>query len=361
MLASDDPRHILARRLRELREEHWPGWKLTQGQLAEALGGKEPISVPLISSWESHSNPKAPPEHRLRAYATFFATERSVEHRPFQLLAVSQLTVEERARRDVLLQELTLLRRAALGQVPPAGSYDGTIWQFPPGQDVTIVGSELPERLRQNVPYTDPDSPDYIEMYRYPDLDALFELHGHLRAVNPNSQVNLRTASELAADDYTAHLVLLGGVDWNAVTANLLDLVELPVRQENREPASEPGGFEVTTRNERKVFRPILRKSKGQDALVEDVAHFYRSPSPFNLKRTVTICNGCFQRGTLGAVRALTDARFRERNELYVRERFPGWETFSIVFRVTVAGGHVVTPDWTRPDIRLHEWPMEVD
>ena len=34
-----DPRHLLAQRLRALREEHWPGMKITQGQLAQALGG----------------------------------------------------------------------------------------------------------------------------------------------------------------------------------------------------------------------------------------------------------------------------------------------------------------------------------
>ena len=37
------------------------------------------------------------------------------------------------------------------------------------------------------------------------------------------------------------------------------------------------------------------------------MAHFYRSPNPFNHKRTVTVLNGMFSRGTLGAVRALTE------------------------------------------------------
>ena len=34
-----DPRQVLARRLRALREEHWPGRKVNQAQLAAALSG----------------------------------------------------------------------------------------------------------------------------------------------------------------------------------------------------------------------------------------------------------------------------------------------------------------------------------
>ena len=47
-----DRRLPLARRLRALRQERWPGISLTQGELAQALGGDYRLSVPLISSWE---------------------------------------------------------------------------------------------------------------------------------------------------------------------------------------------------------------------------------------------------------------------------------------------------------------------
>jgi hypothetical protein len=93
-------------------------------------------------------------------------------------------------------------------------------------------------------------------------------------------------------------------------------------------------------------------------SLIEDVAHFFRAPNPLNEKRTITICNGMYQRGTLGAVRALTDVRFRDRNEAHLRERFAGQRTFSIVTRVEVILGAAVTPDWTSSDDLLHEWPV---
>jgi hypothetical protein len=69
------------------------------------------------------------------------------------------------------------------------------------------------------------------------------------------------------------------------------------------------------------------------------------------------VLNGMFSRGTFGAVRALIDPRFRDRNEEYVQERFTGSDTFSVLTRVDVVRGRVLTPDWTNPVTRLHEWP----
>jgi hypothetical protein len=90
--------------------------------------------------------------------------------------------------------------------------------------------------------------------------------------------------------------------------------------------------------------------------LLEDVALFARAVSPFNRKRTVTICSGMYGRGTYGAVRALTDARFRDRNAEYLDSRFAGSEAFCILTRVRVVNGATLTPDWTTGDYTLFEW-----
>jgi transcriptional regulator with XRE-family HTH domain len=350
--AEDAAAQRLARRLRSLRT----GRRITQGDLAEALGA----SVPLISSWETRNNPKAPPEERLEAYAAFFATERSMAQTPFRVLERSQLTSEERASRDELLRELTSLRSGAQGQEPGSTTADDPFtashWRFPPDQDITMVCSAFPPSYLESMPYTDPQAPDYVDLYRFADLDALLELFGHIRAANPTNNVRIRTPAEVMTDDYTSHLVLLGGVDWNTITAEMLHRLDVPVQQLARESEDVPGGFRVGA-DETRLFKPTLQKKKdGKEVLTEDVAHFFRAPSPLNDKRTVTICNGMYQRGTLGAVRALTDARFRDRNERYLGERFAGEDTFSVISRVKVILGNVVTPDWTADDV-LHEWP----
>lgn len=358
MNPAEEPAALLARRLRSLRQKGLPGKPVTQEQFAEALD----VSPALISSWERPGRPVLPPRNRIEAYATFFATARSVERRPCRL--VSDLTSEEQARRELLLRELTELRDRVLGETPASAESPSVddLWHFTPGQDITIVCSELPPRLRQKLPYSshddDPDyeHPDYVELYRYADLDALLDLHGHLRAVNPESKVQVRGPSSLKDDEYSSHLVLLGGVDFNRVTADVLEMLDLPVEQVGRVDDADPGAFKVVEGDEQQLFQPRLRKVNGKDVLVEDVAHFYRSPNPVYDKRTVTICNGMYQRGTLAAVRALTDSRFRDGNHRYVRTRFQDSDTFSIISRVRMVPRNVVTPDWANPDNRLHEW-----
>ncbi|MFD7654652.1 XRE family transcriptional regulator [Actinosynnema sp. NPDC059797] len=352
----------MARRLRALREETWPEVRITQGDLADALSAEKPASVPLLSSWESRTKPKAPPLHRLAAYATFFATKRSVAERPYRLLDVDDLTADELRRREELLAELTGLRAAGRRDLAPAAAADGRdpgFWHFDDRHVITIVVAQLPREMRDRMPYADPTKPDYVELHTYADLDALIELHGHIRAVNPRSQVNFRTDTDLSHDDYTTHLVLLGGVDWNCASRELQDRVDLPVEQVGRHHESEPGGFVARLPDgTERLYAPVLGTSPDRhDVLNEDVAHFYRGPNPFNHKRTVTVCNGMYGRGTLGVVRALTDARFRDRNSEYLETRFAGAEAYSVLTRVLVVNGQVVTPDWDLPGSRLLEWP----
>jgi hypothetical protein len=110
-----DPRQVLARRLRALREEHWPGRKVNQAQLAAALSGAgKPVSVPLISSWESRTNPVVPPASRIQDICRFYSSPRSLDGKVGRLLSLDELTAPERAAWEGLLRELTLLRSEAL-------------------------------------------------------------------------------------------------------------------------------------------------------------------------------------------------------------------------------------------------------
>jgi transcriptional regulator with XRE-family HTH domain len=340
----------LARRLKGLREEQWPDAGLTQAQLAQALGG---LSISLISSWENAEKPTRPPARRLEAYATLFATRRSLTGGSLRVLTLEELTDDEQDQRKELLDELLWLRE---GNEPvPAKVGAADLWTFDdPDQRITIVCAQLPEKYRRHLSYADPESADFVSLYTYADPDALIELFGHIRARNPENPVTFRTSDGLEPDDYTSHLVLLGGVDWNSVTRDVIGRADLPVEQVAREEDAEHGGFRVQENGRSKLIEPHL-DARGH--LLEDVAHFYRGVSPFNRKRTVTVCNGMYGRGTQGAVRALTDARFLDRNTAYIRERFGDAKSFSIISRVLVVDGNGLTPDWTLEENRLHEWP----
>jgi len=359
---SPDPRQSLARYLRLLREERWPNVRITQPQLAQALGGKRPLSVPLISSWESASSPKIPPIPRLEAYATFFATERSAAEDPPRMLSPDEMTEPERLARDELLRDLMSLRKEAMRATgTPSSSMDFEAlsigpWRFDDGRPITIVCAQLPPDMLQQMPHTARDDPDFSELYAYADLDSLFELHGHLRAANPTSQINVRTAQRLNPDDYTTHLVSLGGVDWNRAASPLLDQLQLPVRQVANSDSREGEFFEVELNGRTVEYRPRLDNMQGRETLREDVALFARAVNPYNRLRTVSICTGMYSSGSYGAVRALTDARFRDRNAAYLYHRFGSSESFCILTRVVIASGTPLTPDWTVPENRLYEW-----
>ncbi|PZS25182.1 MAG: hypothetical protein DLM59_20645 [Pseudonocardiales bacterium] len=363
----------LAQQLRSLREEHWPGLNLTQAQLGEALGGKgAPLSVALISSWESLTRPRVPPPSRLAAYATLFATDRSVDGQHIRLLDPAKLTDDERASRDELAQRLSTLRTAALAALDARrgtvradeaviDTFGSGTWRFADGRPITIVCSALPRPDRGQLPHSDPASPYFVEAYAYAELDALIELYGHIRAVNPLNQVNIRLPDALEPDDYVTHLVLLGGTESNEATKFALDRLDLTVHQILTGDQTRNSYFEVAEGSKARQYRPLVRETSRGTELVEDVGHFFRGVNPFNVKRTVTICNAMFGRGALGVVRALTDSWFRDRNEAYISGRFPDRRTFSILARVPVLTGRTMTPDWTLPHVRLHVWPPPAD
>jgi transcriptional regulator with XRE-family HTH domain len=338
----------LADRLRDLRQTGRKGHKLTQRELARALA----VSVPLISSWDHGT---VPPPERLEDYARLFAgSDGGLALRP-----ADELEPDDQRRHRALVAELLRLRDQAADPVEVTTAPNPL--QFPPGEGITIVCSALPSHLRAALGNASPDDPDYIESYKYADLDALIELLLNIRTLNATNPITVGTPGELSSDDLNEHLIALGGVDFNAVTAAALtDLAHMPVSQQERPTEEDTGAFSVRFPDgERKQIKPKLHHEQGKTTLREDVAQFLRAPNPYNRFRTLTVFNGMYSRGSFGAVRALTHPDFRERNAAYISRRFPDVDTYSIVSRVKIVANEVVVPDWTADDIRLHEWPEE--
>ncbi|WP_231954756.1 XRE family transcriptional regulator [Actinoplanes derwentensis] len=340
-------------RLRELRKSWWPDVSVTQAELAEALSGRKRASVQLISSWESSTSPAPPPEDRLNAILTFFSSRRSIESRPYRLVAEQELTGEESATRALLRDELFALRAAAVADAAtgypanPMSIVGRGPWHYKEGP-ILIVCSEPENEAWPSIP-----DPDVAKLSRLADLDSLFELHGHLRAVNPDLDVGYVSAREMTETDWTAHLVLLGGVDWNKATSNALRLTPVPVTQLSADDDPSRGCFQVVTETESLSFSPEFDIREDTHVLIQDVGHFFRAPNPLNRERTITVCNGMFGSGVYGAVRTLTHDIFREKNADFLAQTFTG-DAFSLLFRVQVLNGIAVTPDWTAPGTVLH-------
>jgi hypothetical protein len=338
----------LARRLRELRNSHWPDVDLTQAQLATAFSTESRVVSATISSWESTTSPKTPTAARLSAYARFFATRRSLEDGP-HLIPEGELAEDEQGRFQALEKELLGLLHAK--DMPRRSTFT-----FDVGP-VTVICPESPSGAKE--PLAQPADPNFTKLLQYADLDALIEIYGHLRASNPTLDIFHRITGDVRADDLSAHVILLGGIGWNAVTRRFQEaLGQVPVTQVE-DPEVDTGEI-FTVDGER--FLPSWEDAVGDEGrgpLIEDVAYLARLPNPFNSSRSLTICNGIHSRGVLGAVRCLTDARVRDANERYLAKAFPGG-SFALLLRVPVVGAEALSPDLQDPKSRLYEWaPIE--
>jgi len=338
----------LSRRLRQLREGHWPDRRLTQHDVADALQ----VAVSSVSSWESAKSPKIPPSARLTGYATFFATRRSIDTRP-RLLDPAELTEAERSRRNQLAEELRLLRAAAVGEADAsAGDRPRSLWHFPDGAPVRLVCGTL----SQAPPYASAQDHNYMQLSGYADVDALVELFGHIRGENPHSDVRFELAPRVESDDLLAHLVLLGGTAVNQAAERTASSIDLPLRQVMAPGLTEGEVFQRID-DPSVQFSPKFVVDDPMREVVEDVGLFFRTPNPNRLDRTLTICSGVFTRGVYGAVRLLTDSDLRDENEAQLQRLFRDAATFGVLMRVRVFDHATSTPDLRDPATLLYSWP----
>lgn len=322
----------LGARLRELRQGHG----LTQGKLARVLG----VAVSSVSQWEG--GVKVPPPPRLGDYATFFAAENPA--RNGKLPSPASLTEQERRVRAKLKEELDALRSQSEDSASAQGFSD--FWRFPDGGPVRILTGRVPARNLS--PLASPERRNYIGMSSYADGDSLIELYGHVRALNPASDVRFDIARRIDPHDLQAHLVLLGSPAMNPMRRQVR--FGLPVRQVEVDDLGHGEVFEVA--EESRQYRPTLHG----DRLIEDVGMLARFPNPYNVRRSLTLCSGVFTRGGFGAVRCLTDPELRERNHERLKHRIADPDNFGMLMRVPVVRNATATPDLSNPDTWLRAW-----
>jgi transcriptional regulator with XRE-family HTH domain len=233
------------------------------------------------------------------------------------------------------------------------------------------------------VQYANPWHPNAIQTLHNGDADAVLELVGHVRAENPGVDVRWMSVDDIHPDDLTNHVIVLGGGDTvygqsrrrASALRYLFDRLELPVStvlppganaeydtrfvvqlDENGQPSY--AGARAEVHEPRFVVDSGGGRVSDEDQprLEYDVALLGRFPNPLNLSATVTIGSGIFSRGTYGAVRALTDANLRARNEKYLAGHFD-LQNFWLLMHVPVfpgpTGALTLTPDLSRPFHRL--------
>ena len=230
-------------------------------------------------------------------------------------------------------------------------------FQFDAGP-VIVICPTAPNELQG--PLADEQDPNFTRMRQYGDLDALIELYGHLRAENPTLDVFHRLTSDVVSDDFSSHVILLGGIGWNKVTRRFQSAIsQVPITQTAVDDLRAEN-LPRRRRREASDFYPEYEDLGDGKELIADVGYIARLRNPFKISRTLTICNGIHSRGVFGAVRCLTDASVREENEKYLADRFPDGE-FAMLLRVPVVTNETLSPDLQNPYARLYEWAPNQD
>jgi transcriptional regulator with XRE-family HTH domain len=343
-----DPARELASRLRELRTSSWPAHTITQSHIGIALG----LSVPTVSSWENRRTPKSPTPGTLHQLATLFAVAPPLIDDKLHVPRENDLDDDAKADRDKLLRQLTELRnRTRTTAHVSTDEEPADLWRFPEGDPIRVICGKLEEPPADG----ENDALNRIALFNYADLDALVELYGYLRKVNPNSNVEFRRADLLRDDDLQAHLVIIGNLAWAQNVGGTFLPRDIPVKPVHDEMTPEGEVFEVNDGGNTKLFRPELTED---GKVTEDVGLFLRTKTSINQDRTLTICSGVYTRGGYAAVRILTDDNLRQQNQSYITDLAGDATAYGILMRVKTFGPRVPTPDLRDENNRLFTFSL---
>jgi hypothetical protein len=165
-----------------------------------------------------------------------------------------------------------------------------------------------------------------------------------------------RLISDVTSDDFSSHVILLGGIGWNQVTRRFQRAIsQVPIRQIEVDDLKTGEIFSVESPGGDQSFYPDYADFGAGNELISDVGYIAHLRNPFKVNRTLTIFNGIHSRGVYGAVRCLTDAKVRVENEKYLAEQFPSNE-FAMLLRVPLVANETLSPDLQDPGTRLFEW-----
>ncbi len=229
------------------------------------------------------------------------------------------------------------------------------VWGIKNGESVIIVCSELEEpEIRQWV-----EPREFIYSLKYGDVDAYFEVVNTLLRLYPAIKLRIMSAGEATSTrwDLARHVILIGGPDYNTLTADVLD------RNETRFDYRSPDVATQSSENPDEIV--LYDKLKGKEYCHTDNTHdfgyFERIVNPHNPDRRIILIGGCHTIGVTGAVKAFSMAESEEgeiahhvlRNAALVAKRVGKGKTFSVLVSVERVGQSISVPVVTDDDITV--------
>ena len=173
-----------------------------------------------------------------------------------------------------------------------------------------------------------------------------------------------REVKRLGGRALSSHLVVVGGIAWNDATRRT-ERDAAPAGQASRGSYDLLSGeiFVTDPPPPGARYEPHwLNEDPGKPGKARCAARGCRhaGPGAQSLQRTAhpdLLQRHPQPRGPRRAVRCLTDPAVRDDNERYLREMFPRSDSFAVLMRVPVPGGHTISPSLSSAGSVLFEWP----
>jgi hypothetical protein len=175
------------------------------------------------------------------------------------------------------------------------------VWGIKDGDSVIIVCSELEEpEERQNV---EPPR-EFIYSFKYGDLDAYIQVVVTVLRLFPNVKLRVMSSGEAqnAPIDLAHHLILVGGPDYNAMTARILkmNVTQVTYRSPYLDQQSKQYPKEIV------LYHTVLDCESCYTTKEHDFGYFERIKNPNNPASKIILLGGCHTIGVTGAVKAFS-------------------------------------------------------
>jgi len=229
------------------------------------------------------------------------------------------------------------------------------VWGIRNGDYVTVVCSELDDAInRQHV-----ESREFIYSFKYGDVDAYFEVVVTLLRLFPKIKLRILSSGEAenVRIDPTSHLILIGGPDYNSLTARVLK------QQITRFCYKSPYVNERSSKfpDEIVISDTVSKIDYCEMTDENDYGYFERIKNPNNPGTNIILIGGCHTIGVTGAIKAFSMAE-SERGEIptivlqnakLVAKKIDYEKSFSTILTVTRIGQTIAVPIVKPYDIRI--------
>jgi len=218
-------------------------------------------------------------------------------------------------------------------------------WGLEGEHSVYLVCPEIPENER--MPYASLTARDYLRLAKFADLDSLFHLESFLARFFPAIRIFECTCNDMPLEANNENLIVIGGIAWNKLTAQITQSINLPFVQRDGGPGN-PDPIDDIRSEER--YLPTI----AEDGTVQmDIGYFVRIPNPANKKRLLFIVNGILTFGVLGVARSFSEGIQGVENCSHILERMGKSPYFAALLRVPVIYNYAAIPNITRRDVLI--------